>query len=184
MEEKIKNFTNDYLKEKGTTTIKYLNIVLVDPNGVRSSILINSALELDKALYTKKGEAEPCTMGTPVYYDSVIVNFIRVSNSRGIEKSHEYGVDQVIKDIKEFIEGQLLTKDPDRYVHCIWHCITESRSEDVEKESLVELSKIYNDNILPIIIVNTKAMVPDLYKPIEKINKRFKIRFGVCFSYF
>lgn len=175
MEEKIKNFTNDYFKEKGSTSIKNLNIVLVGPNGVWRSILINSALELDEALYTKEGEAEPCTMGIPVYYNSAIVNFIRVADSGGIEKSHEYGVDQVIKDIKEFIEGQLLTKHPDRYVNCIWHCITELRSEDVENESLVELSKIYDNNKLPIIIVNTKAMVPDLYKPIEKKIKDLKL---------
>lgn len=95
---------------------------------------------------------------------------------RGIEKSHEYGIDQVVKDIKEFIEGKLLTKDPDQYVHCIWYCITGARFEDVERECLIELSKIYDDNTLPIIVVYTKAMVPDIYRPIETKVKDLKLK--------
>ena len=176
LEEKINKFTTEYLKEKGSTTIRHLNIVLVGPSGVGKSTLINSVLELDETLGAKEGEAEPCTMGTPVYYDSLKVNFIRVADSRGIEKSHEYGIDQVVKDIKEFIEGKLLTKDPDQYVHCIWYCITGARFEDVERECLIELSKIYDDNTLPIIVVYTKAMVPDIYKPIEAKVKDLKLK--------
>ena len=39
-------------------------------------------------------------MGTPQYYESNKINFIRVADSRGIEKSQEYGVGQVVKDVK------------------------------------------------------------------------------------
>ena len=129
LEEKINKFVEQFLKEKGATTIKHLNIVLVGPSGVGKSTLINSVLELDESSGAKEGEAEPCTMGAPVYYDSLKVNFIRVADSRGIEKSNDYGVDQVVKDVTEFIEGRLLTKDPDQYVHCIWYCMTGARFE-------------------------------------------------------
>ena len=135
---------------------------------LEKSTLINSVLELDQTNAAKEGEAEPCTMGTPLYYESMKVNFIRVADSRGIEKSHEYGVDQVVKDVKDFVEGKLLTKDPDQFVHCIWYCITGARFEEVEKESLVTLAKIYDNNKLPIIVVYTKAIMPALYKPIER----------------
>ena len=171
LEERIKTFTEEYLEAKGSNTIKHLNIVLVGPSGVGKSTLINSVLDLEEGKAAKEGEAEPCTMGKPLYYESMKFNFIRVADSRGIEKSHEYGVDQVVKDVKDFVEGKLLTKDPDQFVHCIWYCITGARFEAVERESLVTLAKIYDQNKLPIIVVYTKAIMPSLYKPIERIIK-------------
>lgn len=139
LEERIKIFTKEYLE--GKNEIKHLNIVLVGPSGVGKSTLINSVLELEQNKGAKEGEAEPCTMGTPQYYESNKINFIRVADSRGIEKSQEYRVDQVVKDVKDFVEGKLLTKDPDKFVHCIWYCITGARFEDVERESLITLLK-------------------------------------------
>ena len=166
LEEKIKQLTEVYLNTRGSKTISHLNIVLVGPSGVGKSTLINSVLELDKAHSAKEGEAEPCTMGEPKYFESLKVNFLRLGDSQGIEKG-SYGIESVIKDVKNFIESKLLTKDPDQFVHCIWYCITGARFEDVEKKSLEELAKIYNNNTLPIIVVYTKAMMPHLYKPIE-----------------
>ena len=112
-------------------------------------------------------------MGSPKYFDSKKVSFIRLGDSQGIEKG-SYGIESVVKDVKDFIEAQLLTKDPDRYVHCLWYCITGARFEDVEKKSLEELAKIYDNNTLPIIVVYTKAMMPNLYKPIEAKVKELK----------
>jgi GTP-binding protein EngB required for normal cell division len=166
LEEKIKQLTDMYLNTRGSQTISHLNIVLVGPSGVGKSTLINSVLELDKAHSAKEGEAEPCTMGKPQYFESLKVNFLRLGDSQGIEKG-SYGIESVVKDVKNFIESKLLTKDPDQFVHCIWYCITGARFEDIEKKSLEELAKIYNNNTLPIIVVYTKAMMPSLYKPIE-----------------
>jgi energy-coupling factor transporter ATP-binding protein EcfA2 len=166
LEEKIKQLTDMYLNTRGSQTISHLNIVLVGPSGVGKSTLINSVLELDKAHSAKEGEAEPCTMGKPQYFESLKVNFLRLGDSQGIEKG-SYGIESVVKDVKNFIESKLLTKDPDQFVHCIWYCITGARFEDIEKKSLEELAKIYNNNTLPIIVVYTKAMMPHLYKPIE-----------------
>ena len=166
LEEKIKQLTDVYLNTRGSQTISHLNIVLVGPSGVGKSTLINSVLELDKAHCAKEGEAEPYTMGAPKYFESLKVTFLRLGDSQGIEKG-SYGIESVVKDVKNFIETKLLTKDPDQFVHCIWYCITGARFEDVEKKSLEELAKIYNNNTLPIIVVYTKAMMPSLYKPIE-----------------
>ena len=166
-EEQIKQLTNAYMKEKGSSVIQHINILLVGPSGVGKSTLINSVLHLEGDLCAKEGGSEPCTMGAPKYYGSTQITY-RIADSRGIEKSKDYGIDEVTKDVKEFIEKQLLTKEPDNYVHCIWYCITGSRFEEVEKETLETLSSVYDDNKLPIIVVYTKAAFPFLYEEIQK----------------
>ena len=79
-------------------------------------------MELDGYQSTKEGEAEPSAMGKPKYFDSIKINFLKLGYSKGIEKE-SYDIESVIKDIKNFIEAQLLTKNPERYIHCIWYCI-------------------------------------------------------------
>ena len=166
-EEQIKQKTEAYMKEKGSAVIKHINIVLTGACGVGKSTLINSALHLEGELCAKEGDSEPCTMGAPSYFGSPEITY-RIADSRGIEKCADYGIDQVTKDIKDFVEKQLLTKDPDKYVHCIWYCITGARFEEVEEENLEILTNIYDNNKLPIIVVYTKAIVPSQYIPIEK----------------
>jgi len=166
LEQQIKEKTEFYMIEKGSAIIRHINIVLAGPCGVGKSTLLNVVLQLKGESCAKEGDSEPCTMGAPKYYSSPEITY-RIADSRGIEKSQEYGVDEVVKDIKLFVETQLLTKDPDKYVHCIWYCITGSRFEAVEKDSLEALASIYDNNKLPIIVVYTKAIVPDQYKPIE-----------------
>ena len=175
-EEQIKQLTNAYMKEKGSSVIQHINILLVGPSGVGKSTLINSVLHLEGDLCAKEGGSEPCTMGAPKYYGSTQITY-RIADSRGIEKSKDYGIDEVTKDVKEFIEKQLLTKEPYNYVHCIWYCITGSRFEEVEKETLETLSSVYDDNKLPIIVVYTKAAFPFLYEEIQKKVKQLDRNF-------
>ena len=125
----------------------------------------------------KEGEAEPCTMGKPKYFYSIKIYFLKLGDSKGIEKG-SYGIESVIKDVKNFIEAQILTKYPDRYVHCIWYCMTET-SFEVEKESLEEFAKIYDNNKLTIILVYKKTLIRLLYKPIETKVRDLKL----CLSF-
>ena len=170
--EQIKKKTNEYLQQNGKAVISHINTVLVGPSGVGKSTLINAMLGLKGNDCAAEGAADPCTMGSPRYYESLEMNF-RIADSRGMEKSKEYGAEEVIADVTDFVEKQLLTKDPDKYVHCIWYCISSSRFEGIEKECLGRLSNIYENNTLPIIVVFTKATHSSIYDPIKTSVKEF-----------
>ena len=92
---------------------------------------------------------------------------IRLIDSRGFEKGN-YDVNSFVKEITNYIESQQLKGNPDNFIHCIWYCITGTRFEDIEEETLQTLSSIYDDSKLPIIVVYTQAVIPSYYNEIKK----------------
>ena len=68
--------------------------------------------------------------------------------------------------------------DPDRFIHCIWYCVNGTRFEDIEAECLVKLSKLYNNDNLPIIVVYTKAIETDQYNKIGEIVYNLRKDYG------
>ena len=85
-------------------------------------------------------------------YESNKIPFLRLADSRGIEND-KYSVEEVVKSIENFVNSQIQLKDQDKFIHCIWYCITGSRFEDIEAESLKRLAALYDNNKLPIIVV-------------------------------
>lgn len=61
-------------------------------------------------------------MNEPKFYFSEKIPFLRLVDSRGIEKD-SYGVVQVVNSTVNFINNQLKTKDPDKFIYCIWYCL-------------------------------------------------------------
>ena len=146
--------------------VKHLNILLVGPSGVGKSFLINTVLKLKEGNLAKNKLSKPTTKAFKVYESSTIPN-IRLIDSRGIEKG-DYNVDEVVKEITSYVESRELAGNPDDYIHCIWYCITGTRFEDIEEETLSKLSAIYDNSKLPVIVVYTQAMVPDYYNAIKE----------------
>ena len=75
----------------------------------------------------------------------------------------------IYNSIKNFINLQLNTKNPDNYIHCIWYCYTGARLEQSEINTLKKLSEEYTLKTLPVIIVYTKAIVQMKTKKLKNI---------------
>ena len=162
--ERVKNNINNMKFESHTSNF---NILLIGPTGVGKSTLINSILKLDENNKAKTANGKPVTLGEPHPYISEKIPGIRLYDSRGIDKSG-YNIENLLNSVTKLINDAAEKNDPDKFIHCIWYCITGHRFEEVERDSLIKLMKIYHDETLPIIIVYTQCISEDDSKSMEK----------------
>ena len=102
------------------------------------STLINVILELkDEA---KTGIGLPQTTEIK-YFSSEKSDFLRLYDSRGIEKGKDFDIDKIYILLKEFILKQLETKEPNKYIHSIWYCWQGPRFEENEVKIINKLSE-------------------------------------------
>ena len=166
--EKLENIIKE--KSKIENKVNHLNIVLVGKTGVGKSTLINKALEYDKEESLETSFGKPCTMGEPQYHTSKKVSLLRLADSRGIEIDR-YGIEQVFNSINNFITQKLENGISDEFVHCIWYCITGTRLEDIEINTLKKLANVYKSKNIPIIMVYTQALSEENQKLMENLIK-------------
>ncbi len=96
---------------------------------------------------------------------------LKLYDSQGIDKA-KYGIKEMLNSAKNLINSMAEKDNINNFIHCIWYCVTGVRFEDVERDSLIELMKLYDDETLPIIIVYTKAFDDvESEKMLEEINK-------------
>ena len=143
--------------------IKHLNIILVGPTGVGKTTIINQLLKLN--LMNDIGK--PQTQKTEPHISDEIP-FLRLIDSKGIEKDPKAGIDFTYNEITNYIKSQ---ENPENYIHCIWYCWTGTRLEEVEINLLKKLSQQYTLEELPVIIVYTNAIKPDKIEQAKKYIK-------------
>ena len=181
MDYKIDSYINELLNDKNTK-VNHLNILLCGNSGAGKSTLINGFLELEGANKLATGTGEAVTMETK-YISSPKFPIFRLGDSRGTEISktgpESYGIGEVVKNMNEFIQYQLDTKNPDNYVHCIQYCVIplDGRFNKVIDECLKELESNYKIRGLPIIIVGTKAISKEANKCLEDYLKNTNVKY-------
>ena len=142
--------------------LNHLNVYIIGKTGVGKSTLINSILKLKENEKAKESLVEPCTKETK-QYTSDEIPWLRLYDSRGIE-SKNFTVSEALKIAKKIIDDSLKKEDPDNQIHVIWYCLTGTRLEECEIETLIELKKVYEDENLPIIIIYTQAYLKNRVK--------------------
>jgi len=133
--------------------LNHFNILILGRAGIGKTTLINSILEFEgtpNELLTGEGTSK--TMGPPMGYVSDSVKGLRLWDSQGIDKE-KYNIPKVVEDVKNLINQASINNDPDKFIHCIWYCVSGNRFEKSESESISELMGIYDDDTLPRIIV-------------------------------
>ena len=157
--EKIPKYIVNYLIEmckinrEVIKTANFLNIILVGPLGVGKSTLINAILDTN----VQTGFGDPQTQNIE-FISSEKIPFLRLIDSKGIEKNITSGITKTFENIKKFIRSQIETKKYDNFIHIIWYCWTGDRLEKDEVDFLTNLSKQYSLEKLPVIIVYTNAV--------------------------
>ena len=91
--------------------VEHLNIILIGPSGVGKSTLINSLLGTNAKVSFGSPETQETT-----FYSTDKIPFLRLVDSRGIEKNITYGVRDVFESIKKFIQEQIKNNDPDKFI--------------------------------------------------------------------
>ena len=150
----IEEITNDDKK----CSIDYLTILLVGRKGVGKTTLINYILELNE------GKKLSSNNNSFIEYTSNKIKYIRLIESTGI--GYVKGINDPITmktKIKNYIDNlaNSVNKNFNSVVHCIWHCISDSRILENEQLFFNSLKEVYKDNTMPIIFVHTNTTIED-----------------------
>ena len=162
-DKEIKKAIEDFTLES-----KHINIIIIGKTGVGKSELINA---IAGSVIAETGGFRPMRhSGT--WHE---IGSLRIYDNQGIEISKYNTIDNVITNIKEIVDDAKKSGQPDRFVHCIWYCVTGTRFEEDEELAVGKLLDIYEDKCMPIIIVYLRAVSSEWVKNMKNgIDNAFK----------
>ena len=162
-DKEIKKAIEDFTLES-----KHINIIIIGKTGVGKSELINAITGSEIA---ETGGFRPMRH-TGTWHE---IGSLRIYDNQGIEISKYNTIDNVITNIKEIVDEAKKSGQPDRFVHCIWYCVTGTRFEEDEELAVGKLLDIYEDKCMPIIIVYLRAVSSEWVKNMKNgIDNAFK----------
>ena len=157
-------------KEEGMYKIKNLSIFVVGRKGVGKTTLIDYILKNKKYNSDNNFEKNKCNFQV---ITSKKCPYLRLIEFKGIGFG-ENNPETIKKEAIEYIKKQEDNNNYNNIVHCIWYCISGTRFEESEIVLLKKLKEVYNDNNIPIIVINTKSidsvMANQMLDYIKKLN--------------
>lgn len=131
----------------------HFNIIITGKTSVGKSTLLNAVFRENIAV---TGVGRPVTQRTRMIEKQGVP--LRIFDTRGLELGNT-AREAVKKDIFELIDWQLKSKDPDKFIHAIWYCISTAsdRIEEEEAAWINELATQSGHNV-PVIVVLTKTI--------------------------
>ncbi len=132
-------------------SLGHVNIVVAGKTGVGKSTLVNS---LFRARLSETGVGAPVTSSIRELTKEGLP--LRVYDTVGLVLG-EKSLESCRAEISSLIQKQLGSGDDDRYIHCVWYCVSvdSNRLEPAEEEFIKALAA--DSGAVPIIIVLTLA---------------------------
>jgi hypothetical protein len=154
LEAKIKDETTNI-----DIKLDHLSILVLGRNKVGKTTLIHKILKLTGV---KSGKMDKNYPNIEIYHNEQIP-YLQLYDTKGFDLNNKSQIDSYKKEIFNFINEQSKDKEINKYIHCIWYCVTGKKFEQEEYDLLNEIRKPYKgQNIdIPILIVYTQATLED-----------------------
>ena len=167
-EKKIMKKLKEVENNKSDFKIDYISVMLIGKSGVGKSTLINEILKLDGNQRSEEGTGPIITTETKPY-KSKKVPYLRLIDTRGFEHDKNYGPTEIANEARNYIQSQLEANptNTNDFIQCIWYCTKGDRFEGIEEKVLLELSRVYAENDIPIIITYTQADDKDSFEKMK-----------------
>ena len=151
----IENIRNDDSKYK----IEHLKILLIGRKGVGKTTLIRYMLKIDdNEEIISESISDNCDS-----YKSRKVPHLKLIEFRGIGLDENNNPEIIGNEALYCIQNEINKNNNNNnnykdFINCIWYWVSGTRFEEVEENLLQNLSKVYNTNIMPIIVIYTQAV--------------------------
>ena len=178
---KILDAIKNIINKKEEYKIDQLTILVVGKKNVGKTTLIKYILKLDGKEYNNESLNEEIIQEENfISFKNKKIPYLKLIEFKGIGLDKTISPEQIEREALECIKNKISVKRNNNkyteFINCIWYCVTGARLEEPELELLKELSRVYNNKQIPIILVYTNTIVEMQSKGIREYSKSQDIK--------